>query len=295
MEGSEYMKVSMDYYTFLSRDKWDVWWYLNECDEMNLDGAHIPDCDVTYPHEIFTMYRPRGEWKYKPLPEEIVLKIRAFCDERNWEKVLSGWGGPYASDRTEDCLYLTKANLETASILGAKVMRIVPSGYRDDPRRFKIEWAVRNLKKASELAESYDIVMGLETHPVISCGSDIIEIIDRVDSDYLGVTLDTGNVTTSSDEDPNLPLLTAIETLAPKIVATHIRDVTYDRTAREWRCVPCGEGVVDFQAIARMLKDADYEGTLALEFISNNQNRAKEDLNKVKPIIQNCVEYLRKL
>jgi sugar phosphate isomerase/epimerase len=289
------MKVSMDYYTFISRDKWSLWWYLNECDEMNLDGAHIPDCDVTYPHELFTSHRCRAEWKYQPLPEETVLKIRDFCDERKWEKVLSGWGGPYASERTEDCLYLTQANLETASLLGAKVMRIVPSGYRDDPRRFKIEWAVRNLKRAAELAKSYDIVLGLETHAVISGASDIIEIIDRVDSDYLGVTLDTGNITTSSAEDPNVPPLKAIETLAPKIVATHIRDVTYDRAARAWRCVPCGEGIVDFKAIASILKDADYNGTLALEFINNNLNRAKEDLEKVKPIIRSCVEYLRKL
>jgi tryptophan synthase alpha subunit len=43
------MKVSMDYYTFLSRDRWDVWWFLRECDALGVDGVHIPDCDVTYP------------------------------------------------------------------------------------------------------------------------------------------------------------------------------------------------------------------------------------------------------
>lgn len=292
------MNVSMDYFTYMNKE-WDVWHYLNECDKLNLDGAHIPDCDVTYPHERYTMNKLRKEWKFKPLPEETVLKIRDFCDKRNWEKILSGWGGPYASERTEDCLYLTKANLETASILGAKVMRIVPSGYQDDPRRYKIEWAVRNLKKTVELAESYEIIMGLETHPTISYGSDIIEIIDRVDSEYLGVTLDTGNITRNSDGDPTLPTLKAIELLAPKIVATHIRDITYNREivgdpSQRWQCVSCGEGIVDFPAIARILKDSGYKGTLALEYISNNQlDRSKKDIPT--EIIKNCIEYLRKL
>jgi len=289
------MKVSMDYYTFLSRDRWDVWWFLRECDALCVDGVHIPDCDVTYPHELFTANRPRDAWKYTPLPEYTVRKIRAFCEERRWEKVLSGWGGPYASERAADCLYLTTANLETAALLGAKVMRIVPDGYRDDPRRFKIEWAVRNLAKAAELAASYDVVLGLETHAVIPSASDILEIIDRVNSDHLGVTLDTGNLLAASDDDSTRPFLEAIEALAPHIVATHMRDVTYDRGARAWRCVPCGAGVVDFKAIAQILKDVDYSGTLALEYIDNNQHRAKDDLDAIKPVLRSCVEYLRQL
>jgi sugar phosphate isomerase/epimerase len=287
------MKVSMDYYTYMGK-KWDLWHYLSECDKLNLDGIHIPDCDVTYPHERHTMSKPRKEWKFKPLSEEELMKVKDFCDKRNWEKILSGWGGPYASERSEDCLYLTKLDLETANLLGAKVMRIVPDGDREDPRRYKIEWAVRNLKKAAELAESYDIILGLETHAVITHCSDIIEIIDRVNSDYLRVTLDTGNSIASSDGDPTLPFLQAIESLAPNIVATHIRDMTYDRLTKTWHCVPCGEGVVDLPAIATILKNSNYKGTLALEYITDTQlDRAPKDIPT--EIIKDCIEYLRML
>jgi sugar phosphate isomerase/epimerase len=153
---------------------------------------------------------------------------------------------------------------------------------------------VRNLKKAAELAESYDIILGLETHEVITHCSDVIEIIDRVNSDYLGVTLDTGNSMSNSDGDPTLSILKAIEILAPNIVATHIRDVTYDRLTKTWRCVPCGEGIVDFPAIAMILKNSKYKGTLALEYITDNQlDRAKKDIPT--GIIKNCIEYLRQL
>jgi sugar phosphate isomerase/epimerase len=144
-------------------------------------------------------------------------------------------------------------------------------------------------------AASYDVVLGLETRAIIPSASDSLEIIDRVDSDHLGVTLETGNLLAASDADPTLPFLEAIEALAPHIVATHMWDVTYDRGARAWRCVPCGEGVVNFKAIAEILKDVDYPGTLALEYIDNNQHHAKDDLDAIKPVLRNCVEYLRYL
>jgi sugar phosphate isomerase/epimerase len=262
--------------------------YLNHCDALDLDGVHIPDCDYRYPHDAYTRGKPREEWKYESPPKEELLKIRGFCDKRRWEKVLSGWGGPYASRKTDDCLYLTKANLETASILGAKVLRIVPDGFPDYPRRYNIEWAVRNLKKATELARSYDITLGLENHPVIPYGSDIIEIINRVDSEYLRTTLDTHQLYSSSD--PHLAPIKTVELLATHIVATHIRDIDYYPDDRTYCSVPCGEGIVDLPTIASTLKDAGYEGTLTLELGRDRLEGTTRD-----EAIKKSLEYLRKL
>jgi sugar phosphate isomerase/epimerase len=288
------MKVSMDPYTYLTRfqsDEWKIWNYLDHCDALRLDGAHIPDCDFRYPHEIYTTRRAREDWKFKPYPVEWVQRVREFCDRRGWEKVLSGWGGPYATKRTDDCLYLTRTDLETATTLGAKILRVVPDGIPDDPRRYRIEWAVRNLTKAAELAESYGIVLGLETHAVIPYGSDIIEIIERVDSEYLKATIDTGNI--YSNVDPHMPPMKVVELLAPRTVATHIRDLDYyPGEERPYYCVPCGEGFVDLPMVAQALKDAGYEGTLALEFLELVHRPQGEVRDEA---IRKSIEYLRKL
>jgi sugar phosphate isomerase/epimerase len=288
------MKVSMDPYTYVVRfqyGEWNIWDYLNHCDALKLDGAHIPDCDFRYPHETYTTRRPRDEWKFKPYPAEEMRRVRDFCERRNWEKILSGWGGPYATKRTDDCLYLTRIDLDIAQTLGARVLRIVPDGLQDDPRRYKIEWAVRNLRRAAELAESYGIVLGLETHPVIPYGSDIIEIIDRVDSEYLKATIDTGNI--YSNVDPQMSPTRVVELLAPRTVATHIRDLDYyPGEDRPYFCVPCGEGFVDLPTIAQTLKDAGYGGTMALEFldlVGRPQGAARDEA------IEKCIAYLRKL
>jgi sugar phosphate isomerase/epimerase len=66
-------------------------------------------------------------------------------------------------------------------------------------------------------------------------------------------------------EDP----LAVARKLAPLAAATHIKDITAQRgdpkTFAFWPSVPLGRGLIDVAAILRLLRDAGFDGVLALE------------------------------
>lgn len=275
------MRVSMDPYTYIQRfrsGEWTMWDYLDHCDRLGLDGAHVSTGNLP---------------SYPAIKEDEVLKVRKFMDGRGWEKVLSEGGG-YASDRTGAVVKRTVDRMEVARLLGARVMRITPGGNRHESRRPQIDRAVENLKKCVDAAASYGVVLGVENHDALPFVRDVREVVERVDSEYLGITLDTGNlyqwVPPSMGEDP----VEAAEGVAGHVVATHIRDMVYEGppTRREpmgtWYCVPCGEGTANLKAVAEALKDAGYRGTMAQEFLNVKSGDRDEAIRK-------GVEYLRKL
>ncbi len=86
-----------------------------------------------------------------------------------------------------------------------------------------------------------------------------------MDSPWLGLNFDTGNFMRLLD-DP----VDGARKLAPRVLATHIKDLKPVKglNVREWyffSSTPVGEGLVDNQALAQILHDADYQGFLAVE------------------------------
>ena len=68
-------------------------------------------------------------------------------------------------------------------------------------------------------AEDADVRLAIENHIDFNA-DEILEILDRVDSDYLGVNFDSGN-TLRVFEDP----VEAARKLAGRTFATHIKDI----------------------------------------------------------------------
>jgi sugar phosphate isomerase/epimerase len=81
----------------------------------------------------------------------------------------------------------------------------------------------------------------------------------------MGLNLDTGNFLRMLD-DP----VEGARKLADRVYATHIKDLRPVRgvNAGEWyffSSTPVGDGLVNNQALAQILKDANYPGFLAVE------------------------------
>jgi sugar phosphate isomerase/epimerase len=81
----------------------------------------------------------------------------------------------------------------------------------------------------------------------------------------LGLNFDTGNFLRLLD-DP----IKGMEKLAKHVYATHIKDLKVRKGAPvdEWyffSSTPVGDGLVDNQKLAQLLKAADYKGFLAVE------------------------------
>jgi sugar phosphate isomerase/epimerase len=268
----------MDNWTFQRRfqqKEWTVWDYIKRCEELKLDGLHLGRRQIG--QEPTTV---AGEY----------AKVRDACEKNGWEVVVGGGNGAFATQDSERCLNEVQRDLEAARLLGTRTIRVFLGGSVSD-RRAAIEWSIRNLRAAVALAADHDCVLAVEVpHSAIDFPADALEILERIDSPNLGVTLDTGNLYTHVD--PHLPPVKAASLLAPRAAATHVRDSEYDPETGSHYCVPCGEGMVDLPAIAAILKENHYEGSLALEFLELQNGGQGEERDRA---IAASVEYLRAL
>jgi 3-oxoisoapionate decarboxylase len=131
------------------------------------------------------------------------------------------------------------------------------------PRRRR--WAlIEQFRRAVPLAERPGVKLAVENH-IDFTGDEMVQLIEGVGSPNFGINFDTGNFLRLLD-DP----IKGMQKLAPYTFATHIKDlkINPDAAPDDWyffSSVPVGDGLIDNVALARMLKDANYGGFLAVE------------------------------
>lgn len=223
--------------------------FLKRAHELQVDGVSLESCFI-----------PR-------LDKEYLSEIKGMLDEYNLDRVYA-WGHPdgLESGKNEKAYDEMIASFDYAKQIGAKVMRVVGSSlkFRFDPHEPQIERLSKMFSEAVKVAEKYDIKLAMENHLDFS-SDEILTIIKNVNSPYFGVNFDTGNCVRVLD-DP----VEGVKKLAKYIYATHIKDLKPQKgvPVTEWyffSCTPIGDGLVDNQKIAQILKDNGYEGFLAVE------------------------------
>jgi len=156
-------------------------------------------------------------------------------------------------------------HLGHARDVGARVMRICAGGRRTRPSTWSEHKAklIPMLRRLTGPAEDAGVVMAVENH-IDLLADEMVELIETIDSPWLRVCYDTAN-NLRMFEDP----LAVARKLAPLAAATHIKDITAQRgdpkTFAFWPSVPLGRGLIDVAAILRLLRDAGFDGVLALE------------------------------
>jgi sugar phosphate isomerase/epimerase len=114
-----------------------------------------------------------------------------------------------------------------------------------------------------KVAEDHGVKMAVENH--IDFIDEILQLLESVNSPCFGLNFDTGNFLRLLD-DP----IAGMEKLAPYVYATHVKDLYPDKNARptDWfffAGVPVGRGLINNQALAQLLKNANFQGFLAVE------------------------------
>jgi len=150
--------------------------------------------------------------------------------------------------------------------IGAKVMRVVGSSlmFRFEDHQQQIRRLVKMFKEAVKVAQDHGIKMAVENH-IDFTAKEILQLLQEVGSPYLGLNFDTGNFARLLD-DP----VKGMEKLSPYVLATHIKDLKVNRNAAvdDWfffSCTPVGDGFIDNLRLARLLKQANFQGFLAVE------------------------------
>lgn len=172
--------------------------------------------------------------------------------------------------------FLTRA-VEYADALGARCVctdeGIVP-GWMTKRQAFDI--IHYTLRRVLPVAERHKVHIALEPHQRYSVKlKTYLEILDLVKSPFMSCNPDTGNVFMAG-EDP----YAFLEAIAKRIVHVHAKDiggvVMNDRgkvTGVPSGCA-CGEGVLDWARIVKILRKAKFKGVLSVECSSEEQGSA---------------------
>jgi sugar phosphate isomerase/epimerase len=157
-------------------------------------------------------------------------------------------------------------SIPRAKAIGADVMRVVGSSlmFRHEPHGPQIQALVTMFKEAIKVAKDHDIKMAIENH-IDFTADEILQLLEGVGSEYLGLNFDTGNFLRLLD-DP----IKGMEKLAPYVYATHVKDLMPDKNASplDWfffAGVPVGRGLINNQRLAELLHKAGFKGFLAVE------------------------------
>lgn len=135
-----------------------------------------------------------------------------------------------------------------------------------DQRLVRMENAVQILNRVAERCHELGIECLLENklpHLLFGKTSDILWILDALDSLEVGVCLDTGHAALSGD------LMGLLHKITGHLKMLHI----HDNTGRGDDHLPPGDGSIPWERLLRALADGSFHGALILEIAGGKDSR----------------------
>lgn len=200
--------------------------------------------------------------------EEDPLLMKEICDQHGIK--VSSLSGHSPLMKPEAAVSrLTRAVL-FARLNGAEFVNsdemIKPDWMDDEAAHDAMRYS---LTKASMVAARHKVYLCIEPHGVYTKTADgLMKIVDLVKSPWIQVNWDTGNAYLAGQEDP----YEAMEKVRDRIYHVHAKDISFEQGEAERGSVTgtpvgcaCGEGVVDWERVARILEPVDREIFLSVE------------------------------
>jgi sugar phosphate isomerase/epimerase len=178
-----------------------------------------------------------------------------------------------------------KAAIDLTVRLGTRFCRTLSGQNRPELTREQgIERTVDGLRRSLEYAERQDVILCLENHykdgtwqyAEFAQPEDIfLEILDRVDSPYLGVQYDPSNALVGG-YDP----VRFLEKVIPRVVTMHASD-RYVADG-ELKHGETGKGQIDYDAIFGILSRAGFDGWISVEDGMNGLDELQRSVEFLK-------------
>ncbi len=248
--------------------------FLHRAVELKVDGVSLETC-------FFSSF-----------DEPYLKRLKEILDSGNLEAVVA-WGHPdgFEGGKNPRAMEDLKKQFKTCSILGSNVMRIVGSSlaFRHEDHKKQIKKLSKLLKEPANIAEDFGVKLAMENHFDFTA-DEILEIMDTISSDNLGVTFDTANALRIGDNPIDFA-----KKLSKYIFATHTKDISpiYGGNPADWfffASVPVGKGIIDFPSLVKFLEGEGYKGLFAIEIDFPHPDYQDEDF-----AVEQSVGYLKKL
>jgi len=177
-------------------------------------------------------------------------------------------------DRRDREIQHTKKWIDHAAVMGAPHIRIFAGSTQGGSKEGEKRLCIEALEECGEYAGSEGIFLGLENHGgIVAEADDLLDIVRAVKSPWIGINLDTGNFRT---DDPYGDLAKC----APYAVNVQIKTEIQKRGA--------AKEDADLARLIRILRDANYQGYVALEYEAAESPKAAVPryLEELKELLQ---------
>lgn len=189
----------------------------------------------------------------KALAQDLGIDIPNYIVGNNFGNAIDKGELPAEIDKV-------KIALDDAAFFGCHALRVFAGGYGLNWDEFSPKIADA-FAECLEHAEANAVPMALEDHGALCKNSrEQLFYINKINSPWLKANADIGNYWLGGHEDP----LEGVANIAEVAIMTHIKDyVVINNTNVQ---VPPGDGEIDFAECFHILAQAEYSGTLSLEY-----------------------------
>jgi sugar phosphate isomerase/epimerase len=216
----------------------DLFQFIDYCAAQGCDGA-----------ELTSYYFPPD------VDDDFLLRIRRHAFLRGVAVSGTAVGNTFTlpvGEKRDQEIASVKRWVDRAAVLGAPHIRVFagnPGGM--SPTQAKT-LTIGALEECCDYAGKRGVFLGLENHGgIVAEPADLLEIVRAVKSPWFGINLDTGNFHTA---DPYADLALC----APYAVNVQVKTEISARGQKK--------GPADLDRLVRILREANYEGYVALEY-----------------------------
>jgi len=173
-----------------------------------------------------------------------------------------------------------KTLVKKAKLMNAKRLSVASGGWGDfDMYRMSFQEGVNNtiktLKACLPVAEDNNIKLVLENHPgwISRYATALVEILERVDSKYLELNLDTGSMFREGQRPEDF---LEHDIVAKKTKSVHLKTIRFEPDPERGRwnqTVPFEESSINYKYIFSKLKKAGFDGWIAYEMTGGGLER----------------------
>jgi sugar phosphate isomerase/epimerase len=176
--------------------------------------------------------------------------------------VRNNFATPDKDKRAADVKHV-KEWVEVAARLGAPVLRVFAGTAPQDHTWDQVaEWMVEELKKCVEHGQKYGVLIGIQNHwDYLKTSEQVLKIVERVDSEWFGVIVDTGYFLT---EDPYKD----IAAVTPYAVNWQVKEKVDGQEMKV---------KTDLKKIVRIAREGGYRGYLPIETLSKKSGEPGYD------------------
>jgi protein FrlC len=139
-----------------------------------------------------------------------------------------------------------------------------------------------SLHELLDYAEKRGVDLGIEFEPemLIECTDEVLELIDEIGRDSLGVNLDLGHAAVYGEEPAE-----SVRRCAGNITGVHLEDIVGGIRGKHYHRIP-GEGDLDFEPVFEALEEVGYDGFVTMELYTypgEPDRAAKEAYEAIAP------------